>query len=198
LGKDVLEIGSGIGNFSKFLTKRHNLVATDINEDYLKILKKDFKKLNSGFGDLENNRFFFKNKKFDSIIAFNVLEHIKNDEVALKNAYKLLKMGGKFVVIVPAHELLFSEFDKNLGHFRRYTTRSFGEKAKRAGFKLEEVRYLNWISAIGWFMFVKVLKRYALPGREVGIFNTIGPLLLWPEKYIKFPFGLSVFAVLEK
>lgn len=198
LGEKILEIGSGIGNFTEMLAKNHDVTATDINKGYLEILKSNIRNVDSGFGDLEKDKFFFKNKKFDSIIAFNVLEHIGNDKDAIGNAYKLLKKGGKFIVIVPAHMFLFSDFDKSLGHFRRYTIDDFVKKAKSSGFVIKEVKYINWAGAVGWFLFMKILKKQELPSREVGVFNLIGPVLLQIEKFIRPAFGLSVYCVAEK
>jgi SAM-dependent methyltransferase len=198
LGKCVLEIGSGIGNFTDLLSEKHQVTATDINKDYLKELKLHHKTIKSGFGNLETGEFYFRQKKFDSIIAFNVLEHIKNDSNAIRNAHNLLKNDGKLIVIVPAHQMLFSRFDENLGHFRRYTVKSFSVKVEDAGFKVINVRYVNWVSALGWLLFIKLLKRSNMPNKEVSIFGKIGPILLLPEKYIKFPFGLSVFCVAQK
>ncbi len=198
LGEKILEIGSGIGNFTEMLAKNHDVTATDINKDYLRILKSDIKNADSGFGDLEKNDFFFKTTKFNSIIAFNVLEHIRGDRKAIRNAFNLLKKNGKLIVIVPAHMFLFSNFDKSLGHFRRYTIDDFVEKAKSSGFVIKEVKYINWVGAVGWFLFMKILKKRELPSREVGIFNLIGPVLLQIEKFIRPAFGLSVYCVAEK
>jgi SAM-dependent methyltransferase len=198
LGKNVLEVGAGIGNFTGLLSKDHKVTAVEINSDYLKYLNKNFKNVSSGFGDIEKGRLFFNKKQFDSIICFNVLEHIKDDLKALMNMYKLLVPGGHLIVIVPAHKLLFSDFDKNLGHFRRYNIAETQLKMKDAGFNIISIRYLNWVSAIGWFIFLKLTKNPVMPGREVKIFGLIGPFLLSIEKFITFPFGLSVYCVAQK
>ncbi len=199
LGTTILEIGAGIGNFTFDLAKLGSVWAVDINSDYIHKLKRhENKKIHVGFGDIEAGKFFFKNKQFDAIVCLNVLEHINKDKQALKNMHFLLKKGGKLILLVPAHERLYSNFDKELGHFRRYTTISASEKIKDAGFSKVDTRYLNWFAALGWFVFMKLLRKKRIPEGEVKTFDSLGKFLLLPEKFIKLPFGLSVLAVAEK
>lgn len=196
LGKEILDVGGGIGNFTKLLGTYGKVTSIDIQKKYYAKVKssdKDF-----GYGDIEKGEYFFNNKLFDSIICLNVLEHIENDERALSNIYRLLKKDGSAIILVPAGKLLYSKYDKLLGHFRRYNCRELKEKAVKAGFKISEVRYLNWWGGLGWFVFLKVLKKSEFPEKEVGIFDILGKYFLWVEKYIKMPFGLSVLIILEK
>jgi len=197
LGKDILEVGAGTGNFTRLLSKIGKVSVIDIEERYIKYLKKN-KNISSGIGDIEEGQYFFRNGLFDSIVCLNVLEHISDDLKALKNSQKLLKEGGTLVLLVPAHKILFSNFDKTLGHFRRYTTGELTHKLKSAGFTVITNRYLNWWAAIGWFVFLRLTGWRKIPKSEVGIFNYLGRLFLWPEKFIKFPFGLSVLVVAKK
>ncbi len=199
LGETILEVGAGIGNFTKLLSKKGKVTAIDIDDSYIPKLKKEIgKRASVGFGDIESGRYFFKNQKFDTIICLNVLEHIKNDKGALRNMYDLLSSGGRLVLLVPAHQVLYSKFDKNLGHYRRYDKEMAVKILREAGFKSVSARYLNWWAAIGWFIFLKLTGYKEIPEAEVGIFNYLGKLFLWPEKYITFPFGLSVFAIAKK
>ena len=199
LGKDTLEVGSGIGNFTELLLEKTKLVAVDLNKEYISNLKKRYKKrLSVGFGNIEKGEYYFKNKKFDTVVCFNVLEHVQNDEKALKNMFSLLQKGGKLLLLVPARELLFSEFDQKLGHWRRYSKFQIDKLVRKIGFKSISVRYLNWWSAIGWLIFLKFTKRNKMPQKEVKIFDFLGKIFLWPEKYAKMPFGLSVLAVAQK
>jgi len=193
---DILEVGSGIGNFTPLLEKFGKVTAIDINREYNK--KNIVKGVTSGFGDIEKGEYFFNHKKFDTIVCLNVIEHVKDDREAFTNIHKLLREGGKFILLVPAHKALYGKYDKLLGHFRRYNAPQLEQVMLNTGFKIDKLRYINWWGAIGWFVFIKFLKRNDFPDKEVGIFNHLGRLLLWPEKYIRIPFGLSVLMVAEK
>jgi SAM-dependent methyltransferase len=61
---------------------------------------------------------------FDTIIYIDVLEHIEADAAEMARAADLLRSGGKLIVLAPAHNYLFSPFDKAIGHYRRYDKRS--------------------------------------------------------------------------
>ena len=112
--------------------------------------------------------------------------------------FNLLKKGGYLVLNVPAHMILYSKVDKNLGHYRRYTTEHLEKLLTMAECELVNVRYINWLGALGWWLFVKVLKKEDIPKDKVSLFDFLGKYLLWIEKFISPPFGLSVFAVAKK
>lgn len=195
----ILEVGTGIGNFTGLLERFDDVYGIDVSKRYIDLLNKRYDdKVKLGLGNVETGKYFFKNKKFDTLICLNVLEHINDDQKALKNMHNLLNKGGKLVLLVPAHKILYSEFDKELGHFRRYDLDVTKKKLERARFRLLSNHYLNWWAALGWFVFMKLTGRRQLPKSEVGIFNLLGKAFLWPEKYISPPFGLSLLAVAEK
>ena len=199
LGNEILEVGAGIGNFTDLLSSVGNVTAIDVERKYIdNLIVRSGRKISVGIGDIEKGTYFFKQKKFDTVVCLNVLEHINHDADALENIYGLLKTSGKFILLVPAHKILFSNFDKELGHFRRYSKKEIEVKLKKAGFKEISVRYLNWWAAVGWFFFLKLLERNIMPKPPVVIFDVFGQLFLLPEKFIKMPFGLSVFAIAQK
>ena len=191
---DILEVGCGSGNFSNLLEKYGNVYGIDIDNIYLKNSGSG----NIGYGDVEKGKYFFKKSNFESIVCFNVLEHIKNDNVALQNIYKLLGKDGNFISIVPAHDFLYSRFDKSLGHYRRYNLGEYKSKLELAGFKIKEIRYFNWWSFFGWLVFIKLAGKGTVPAAPVKIFDILGRFFIGIEKFIKPPFGLSVLAVVTK
>lgn len=199
LSGDILEVGAGIGNFTPFLAKKGEVVAIDINEDYLADLKKLVgKKVKVGLGDVEKGKYFFKKKIFDSVVCLNVLEHIGADKKAIRNMYELLKPGGKLILLVPAHRALFGILDENLGHKRRYTKNQLVKKVALAGFVFKDARYLNLLGSLGWYVNSKVLKRKILPLRQLKVFDKLSRPLLSLEKKMEPPFGLSVLAIAIK
>lgn len=73
---------------------------------------------------------------------FDVVEHIEDDIGFLKNVHKFMAVGGKLILTVPAYNLLWSQEDKYIGHYRRYTLRSISKALNKAGFKIEYKTYL--------------------------------------------------------
>lgn len=74
---------------------------------------------------------------FDAIGAFDVLEHIDEDEAVLAQVYAALKPGGHLILTVPQHMWLWSAMDEYTFHFRRYTARELKEKFEAAGFEIQ-------------------------------------------------------------
>jgi SAM-dependent methyltransferase len=198
LGEDILEVGAGIGIFTKLLSQEGKVTAIDINRKYISSLKENYKNVDVGFGNIESGEYFFKNRNFTSIICFNVLEHIKNEKKALANMFELLRTGGRLILLVPAHKILFSKFDEKLGHYRRYSKKEVKVKLKNSGFGEIKTFYFNWWAAIGWFIFLKLAKKQSLPSDKISVFDKLGKVFLWPEKFVRPPFGLSVIAIAQK
>jgi SAM-dependent methyltransferase len=78
-------------------------------------------------------------EEFDVIGAFDVIEHIKEDEEVLSQMYKATRKQGGILLTVPHHPFLWSESDDHARHVRRYKTRELTEKVRRAGFVVERV-----------------------------------------------------------
>lgn len=82
-------------------------------------------------------------QKPDSIIYVNVLEHIEDDCLELDYIHRTLSKGGRCFIFVPALMSLYGEFDRKIGHFRRYTKREVEEKCRSAGFKILKSKYFD-------------------------------------------------------
>jgi len=201
LGRRVLEIGSGIGNITKFLLDRELIIATDVEPKYLALLKNTFGKykkfiiehLDISGAEMEHYRSYH----IDSVICFNVLEHIEQDEKPLKNIFDLLEPEGRLLLLVPSHPWLYGSLDQHLGHHRRYGKRELKNKLEAVGFKIIFLTYFNRIGILGWFLNSKILRRKRLPSFQLRIYNFLVPLLKL-EKFFPLPFGTSLLAVAEK
>ena len=79
----------------------------------------------------------------DILLMLNVLEHIENDVLALQKAFDLLKPGGKLIIEVPAGPTLYDDYDRQLHHFRRYTSAELRGKVEKAGFKVGRLSHLG-------------------------------------------------------
>jgi len=201
LGSRVLEVGSGVGNITKFLLDRELIIATDVEPKYLALLKNTFGKykkfmiepLDLSGTEMERYRSYL----IDSVICFNVLEHIEQDEKPLKNIFNLLEPRGRLLLLVPSHPWLYGSLDQHLGHHRRYGKKELKNKLETLGFKVIFLKYFNRIGILGWFLNSKILRRKRLPSFQLRIYNLLVPLLKL-EKFFPLPFGTSLLAVAEK
>ena len=135
MGKRVLEIGSGIGNITKFLLDRDLVIATDVEPRYLTFLKNTFgqykKFMIENFDISGSDTERYRQYHIDSVICFNVLEHIEKDEKALENIFNLLEPKGRLLLFVPSHRWLYGSLDQHLGHHRRYAKKELKKKLEK-------------------------------------------------------------------
>lgn len=198
---EVLEIGSGIGNISTLVIREgHPITLSDYNEEYCDSLKKKFSgnknvreiiSIDLLHRDFENKYAGYK-KKFDSIFLLNVIEHIENDLMAIKNCSYLLNDKGHLILLAPAYSWLYSSFDKQLGHFRRYSLVSLKELLKKENFSILSGSYFNFTGMAGWLLFGKILKQKMLSSGEMSAFNKIVPIAKLIDKLVGRRTGLSI------
>lgn len=203
----ILEIGSGIGNISTFLLNDFaNVTLSDLHPDYCIHLSQKFGKspnLNKVLvADLADNELlqeeYLSNESFHSIIASNVVEHIENDRLAMKNAYDLLAPGGRFIVLVPAYNYLYNSFDIELGHFRRYSQSKLEESLKSAGFNILNTSYFNALGILGWWVSGTLMKKKLIPGNLLKKYNNLIPIIRLFDNLLLQKVGLSVISIAEK
>lgn len=196
----VAEVGAGIGNFTgKMISAGLSVTAIDINHQYLAILKKsypsvDIFKFDLGQKSLPPNLV----SHFDSAVILNVLEHIADHNQALTSLHSLLRPGGKLIILVPAHNWAFGSLDIALGHVRRYDRSRLLTQLAESKFKAIFCRYFNFFGVFGWWFNSAVLHRKIIPSWQVKLFDFFSPLLLFWEKYIPPPIGLSLICIAQK
>lgn len=78
--------------------------------------------------------------EFDVIGAFDMLEHVKEDDIVLRQMYQAVRPGGGIIITVPQHRWLWSDMDAVSGHWRRYRRRELQQKVRKAGFSVVAVR----------------------------------------------------------
>ena len=202
LGRRVLEVGCGAGNFSRHLQDRELVVGVDCDPNCIRIWNSRFADLPGYVGclqDAESPDFAdLKRYGFDSIVCLNVLEHIADDELLLRRMAEICPVGGRVVLMVPAFESLYGEIDARLGHYRRYTRRSLGRVATSAGFTVRTLRYMNPLGFFGWWANAKILTRTEQSAAQIEAFDRLVPVLSTLESCIRPPFGQSLLAVLER
>ena len=135
---------------------------------------------------------------YNTVFALNVVEHISDDVLALKNSYKLLADGGHVVILVPSYQFLFNHFDEELGHYRRYTKSGLSNVFSKTKFEIIHKQYFNFIGILGWFINGKVLKKKVIPGNQMRLYNTLVPFIKIIDKLILNQLGLSTIVVGRK
>jgi len=204
---NILEIGSGLGNISAFfLADKANIFLTDIRDVYCDSLRVKFQDRNTLLGikavdlvdaDFDNKFSSFFNS-FDTVFALNVVEHIHDDRSAISNCYKLLKSGGQLIILVPAYQCLFNNFDKELEHYRRYNRKQLESLFHSCNFTIKHSQYYNAAGMAGWFVSGKLQHHQIIPGGQIRFYNQLVPLFKLLDKIIFNSFGLSVITVGKK
>ena len=201
-GKNILDIGCG----DSYLDYRLMNEINDIDKFYgIDIYAKE--EFNDGKYFVVNNYNSLKNKFFDTILMFDVLEHVENDSDFLKNTVApMLKDNGKIIMTVPAYQCLFSKHDEKLKHYRRYNIKMVKEACKKSDFNIINSHYF-YASLFPLRLVSKLLNKdnkinewkkdnnHILTIFMKSILNLDYTLC---KKMNKLSFGLSLFIVLEK
>ena len=197
---NVIEIGSGIGNISSvFSADNRSIHLSDIRENYIDFLQNKFDgdPAVSGISQLDlvspdfDQRYSELLGKFDGLFALNVVEHIEDDMQAIANGRKLLKRGGRMVILVPAFQWLYNQLDQSLEHFRRYNTSSLEHLFKENDLQIARSNYFNLAGMPGWFM-AGVSKKKTIPAGQMKLFNMLVPMFRIADRCVFNRIGLSV------
>ena len=200
LGDRVLEVGSGVGNQTRYFVDSSRVIASDVEPHYVRELKARFGDRSNvrvasfrfplSDGDLED----LKAERIDTIVCMNVLEHIEDDASTLRDFAAVLPRDGHLALLVPAMPSLYGTLDRHLDHFRRYDRATLQRLVTASGFEVEAIRYLNRPGAFGWWLNSRVLKRRLLPRMQTRAFRFLLPLLKLEER--RSPsFGMSLLVL---
>ena len=207
LGENIVEVGAGSGDFSTLLLdekpKTLNLIEPSA---MFERLQKNISPQSSSteiifhkgiFADVADG--IAQRKKPDSIIYVNVLEHVEDDLGELGLIYDALKTGGHCLIFVPALMSLYGEFDRKIGHFRRYTKPELEEKCRAAGFKIVRSNYFDFAGIFPWYIKYRLLKSDSLESGAVALYDRIAvPLVKTFETILPVPIGKNVLLVAQK
>src|SRR5215510_1238670 len=160
LGSHVVEIGAGIGTFSKYLLSCPQIATLTLIEpadNLFPVLRKELS------GDPRVRLFNGHLKSVaaslsaDSAMLINVLEHIQDDEELLCSIRHSLKPKGTLLLFVPALPMLYGSLDKAFGHVRRYRKAELRSRLEKQGFQVVCLQYFNLPGIVTWFLAGKVL-----------------------------------------
>ena len=200
----ILEIGSGIGNMSAYLVEHFSDVTlSDMQPEYCQRLRRTFEgrpSLRHIYSvDLAAEDFGRTYPQllgqFDTVVALNVVEHIDDHVLAVKNAHSLLRPGGRLVILVPAYPWLYNALDRELGHFRRYTRKSLKEVLSGEGLRVESMEFFNAAAIGGWWMAGSVLRMDKIRKGPLNLYNSLVWMMRLVDKVAGKRIGLSIIAV---
>jgi dolichyl-phosphate beta-glucosyltransferase len=142
-GPTILDVGAGTGGKIQSFKKLGDAHGIDVSEKAIEFCLKR---------GLENvtlcpaERIAYSDETFDIIASFDVLEHVSNPSQVLAEFRRVLKSKGHLIISVPAFRFLWSQHDEALCHFRRYEKGEFAYELKEAGFKIDKMSYLFFVS----------------------------------------------------
>jgi SAM-dependent methyltransferase len=204
LGSEPIEIGSGTGDYAlEWLPDVASFTATEADEDRYKALTQRFadhvtiRVRYLLLGD-DSSATAEEAARHTGAVALNVLEHIPDHVSALRAMADLVRPGGAVVLVAPAFPSAMSRFDLAIGHQRRYTLARMRATLLEADLRIEELRYLNPLGLISWYVMVKALRMAPHNGPALRIYDrTMVPLARLADR-LRAPFGQSVFAVARR
>jgi SAM-dependent methyltransferase len=196
LGAHVLEVGAGYGTVTQYFVVGRRVVAVDSSAACAATLRGRF----SGLPNVEVSHVelhdYRSQEPFDSVVMINTLEHIPDDVAALRAMRQVLRPGGRAIVYVPAFNALFSEFDRKVGHQRRYNRRMMAASMEEAGLSPIVLRYVNLLGLPAWLVFSRLLRREPSDERAAEFWDRTGTVASrWIEMRVRVPIGLNILAV---
>lgn len=197
LGDDPVEIGSGIGVGAGLWLEfgLPKITVSDPDPECLRLLRERFgddSRVRIAEIDLETP----PEGDHSAVVALNVLEHIADDRGALRGAARLVRPGGRIVVFVPAFPFAAGEFDRQIGHKRRYTIDTILGAFADAGIEQTSARYVNAPGLLAWFAGVRLLRLVPGDGPLLQAWDRLViPATRRVEAHWSPPFGQSVLAV---
>jgi SAM-dependent methyltransferase len=200
LGATIAEVGAGIGSVSRLILESpiDRLDAFEPSADMFGQLQQNLASdpranaINGFFGVAPADT------RYDSIVYINVLEHIENDAEELTRAREALHDGGHLLVFVPALPWLYSDLDREVGHFRRYLKRGLRSLIKEAGLEIVRLRYFDIAGVLPWYVNF-VLLRNSISGGSVALYDRlVVPVMRIVETVLPLPLGKNLLLVARK
>jgi SAM-dependent methyltransferase len=139
-------------------------------------------------------------QSIDYAYSLNVLEHVSDDVAALRTLHAKLKPNGRLLIYVPALQWLYSQFDRRIGHLRRYSVRTLSRILQSADFRIERIRYVDSLGVLAAGMFKLLGDRGGkLSAESVRIYDRFGfPLSVLLDRIFGSIIGKNILAVARR
>jgi SAM-dependent methyltransferase len=190
---EFMEFGPGLGDFAgRFQKAGISIDVVEIERQFHPVLARLSRKVVGSLDELPG--------AYDAILSVNVLEHIEDDQAALRQLHAKLKPGGLISLYHPAGPSLYGQLDKLVNHYRRYSREEMVRKVEAAGFVIEESRYVD---SLGWLVMF-IYKKLGIGDGNVTPWSmklydlTVFPLSRILDPLVGRSFGRSIFVLGRK
>ncbi len=203
LGETVLELGAGIGATAQALGHRRyqRWLGVEPDAGLAQVVAQAIAdgRLPPGHAitcgtstDLPNH------ERFDTVLYIDVLEHIEDDRGELQRVAQHLLPGGHIVIVAPAHNFLYTPFDKKIGHFRRYN-KAMLRAIVPAGLRVQRLRYLDSVGMLASLANKLVLQSDSPQANQIRFWDSVlVRASLVVDKLSAHRLGKSIVCVLKK
>ncbi|RUT07589.1 hypothetical protein DSM106972_018490 [Dulcicalothrix desertica PCC 7102] len=203
LGNEVLEVGAGTGSNTEILCQGSYKRWLCLEPD--SVLASNLKLsihnnlipqcCDVKIGDLSDLNF---EEQFDSIIYIDVIEHIEDDKLEATFAVNHLKVNGFLVILSPAHQWLFTNFDKAIGHYRRYDNQTLSSIIPN-NLKCIKLRYIDSIGLAASLGNKFILKSKMPTKKQILLWDRVMvPLSQKVDPLINYSIGKSILGIWQK
>jgi len=204
VGRSVLEAGFGHGSFRSLLPEGTKYVGVDRDPEVIARARERFPDGEYFEADIGEPSFGARlaGARVDTVLCVNVLEHVEDDRLAVRNLLGVLEKGGRLLLFVPALRALYNDLDRLAGHRRRYTLKEVRELVPEDLGLVKRLGYFNPLGAVGWWLNGFVRHR-SLEGPgvrgQVRLFeNVVLPLSRLLNPVTRGLFGQSVACWVER
>lgn len=203
--RTLIDMGAGNGLFLKYFKKQgFHISGMELEHDQVKRMKKDPQLANENIvqGDILNSK---GKESYDVVIASDVIEHIEDDQKAVKHLWSFVKKGGQMIITVPAHQYLYYQRDVDWGHHRRYSKQLLLDRLEKVDGEIEFIGYWNFVGYFVYYVYGQVLHkkineelRYSTSLMSRFLRSIVECVFKIEKKIGKMPIGLSLIAVVRK
>ena len=200
----ILEVGAGIGETTNYLLTAEVSQCTCLEPDaslFNSLRKKlengqlpgNCKALHGNIKDLPGSC------EFDTIIYIDVLEHIKDDHAEINQALQFLKNGGTLIILSPAYQFLYANFDQSIGHYRRYTKKTLLKTISFPNLSLKRMFYLDSTGVLLLLLNKYLIRKKYPSSKDVRLWQSFFvPLSKVIDKILFYKFGKSIIGIWQK
>jgi SAM-dependent methyltransferase len=195
----ILEVGAGIGNMTPYLAAAPGVTdvcALEPNPDAYQQLGEACEGIDGATATLGTVE-VLGDRRFDTVVYINCLEHIRDEEGELQRVKQhLAGPDAHLIIFSPALEFLYGELDRVSGHWRRYSRPSLLAAVQNAGYEVQQARYVDLLSIAPYWLSNRVLKRDSIGDMSIDIYDRYyvrAARLL--HKAVRSPLGKSLMCI---